>query len=178
MFQPMSMMIEGTSLTAMSREDQMGYDVMGSEDMIPEDGMGDITVHGAMYHVWMDDGMLMGARFDAAIHGATDMSLRIDLPTLSGDDDETVGNEAGTMLKLNGEEFPISDLMEDGMAMLMGKNFVAEALAEIMKLRDAVDAYIALDGTDDNTGTYDSQIPRSVERRRPDGRQQHLRHGA
>ena len=28
----------------MSREDQMGYDVMGSEDTIPEDGMGDITV--------------------------------------------------------------------------------------------------------------------------------------
>ena len=47
-----------------------------------------------MYHVWMDDGMLMGARFDTAIHTATDMSLRIDLPTLLiGDDDETVGNE-------------------------------------------------------------------------------------
>ena len=145
-------------LTAMSREDQMGYDVMGSEDTIPADGMGDITVHGAMYHVWMDDGMLMGARFDAAIHTATDMSLRIGLPTLSGDDDDTVGNEAGTMLNLNGEDFPISDLLEDGMAMLMGKNFVAEALAEIQKLRGAVDAYIALDGTDDDTGDYDAQI--------------------
>jgi hypothetical protein len=135
------------------------YDVMGSEDMLSESGMGDITVGGAMYHVSMtEDGMLMGARYDAAIHTATDMSLRIGLPTLSGDDDETVGNEKGTMLKLNGEEFPISDLLEGGMAELMGKNFVAEALAELQKLRDAVDAYISLDGTDDDTGDYDMQI--------------------
>ena len=120
--------------------------------------------------------MLMGARYDAAIHTATDMSLRIGLPTLSGDDDETVGNEAGTMLKLNGEEFPISDLLEGGMAELMGKNFVAEALAEIQKLRDAVDAYISLDGTDDDTGDYDMQIRILWNDRRPGGRQQHLRH--
>ena len=82
------------------------------------------------------------------------------------------------MLKLNGEDFPISDLLEDGMAMLMGKNFVAEALTEIQKLRDAVDAYIALDGTDDDTGDYDTQIRALWNTDAQDGHQLHLRHDA
>ena len=54
------------------------------------------------------------------------------------------------------------------MAMLMGKNFVAEALAEIMKLKQAVDAYIALDGNRrQHRALQRLADPRSVERRTP-----------
>ncbi len=156
-FEPEMMEIGGTGLVAMTREDRMGYDV--GDDMVDGSGTGDVNVGGAMYHIMMnEDGMLTGTRFDTAIHTGTDMSLRIGLPTLSSDDKDTAANELRTHLELNGDSFPVSELLEGGMSDLMGDNFVAEALEEIMKLRDAVDAYIALDGTDDTTGDYDPQI--------------------
>ena len=146
MFTPASMMIGGTDLTAMSREDQMGYDVMGSEDTIPESGMGDVTVGNAMYHVWMDDGMLMGARFDAAINGDTDMKIGdIDLPTLSGDDEDTVGNELRTKLNVADRSFSVGTLIGQGSAADMGDNIVVKALEAITKVRDDVNAILSLD---------------------------------
>ena len=51
-FEPEMMMIEGTGLVAMSREADDMYDV--GDATLPASGMGDVTVDGAMYHVWMD----------------------------------------------------------------------------------------------------------------------------
>ena len=168
MFSPAAMMIAGTDLTAMSREDGMGYDVMGSTDTLPESGMGDITTDdGAMYHVWMDDGMLMGAQFDAAIHGDTDVPARAlvgdlrastatdangtdMLPTLSSDNADTVANEAATMLEIAGYSFSIASLMGSGAASDSGDNIVAAAATEIGKARSDVNALLNLD--DEPTG--------------------------
>ena len=154
MFQPASMEIMGTGLTAMSREDQMGYDVMGSETGLDASGMGDVTVDGEMFHVWMDDGMLMGAQFDDAIHGDTDIpevALVGDLrqaadpdnvgqmlgenmlPTLSADDEDTAANELRTKLSIGGQTFSIADLLGAGSASAMGDNYVAKALENVEK---------------------------------------------
>ena len=146
MFTPGTMDIMGTSLTAVMREDGMGYDVMGSEDTIPESGMGDVTVGSAMYHVWMDDGMLMGAQFDAAINGDTDMSIGdIALPTLSGDDEDTVGNELRTKLNVADRSFSIGTLMGQGSETDMGDIIVAKVLEAVTKVRNDVNALLSLD---------------------------------
>ena len=144
MFTPASMEIMGTPLTAMSREDGMGYDVNG--DMLPDSGMGDVTVDGAMYHVWMDDGMLMGVRFDDAIHGDTDMIIGdIMLPTLSADDEDTVGNELQTKLNVADRSFSIGTLLDQGVASDPGDNIVTTALDKIETIRGDVSALLNLD---------------------------------
>ncbi len=69
-FEPESMMIEGTGLVAMTREADDMYDV--GDSTLAANGMGDVTDGDAMYDVWMQDGALMGARFDAAFDADTD----------------------------------------------------------------------------------------------------------
>ncbi len=149
-FEPESMMIEGTGLVAMTREADDMYDVNGST--LPASGVGSITVDGAMYHVWMQGGALMGARFDAAIDTDTDYKIgTIELPTLSANDGDTPGNELRTHLVVTGDEdagmgmFSIGDLLGSGMASDEGANFVAEAVKSIEKVRADVAALLALD---------------------------------
>ena len=149
-FEPVSMMIEGTGLVAMTREADDMYDV--GDATLPATGMGDVTVDGAMYHVWMDDGMLMGARFDAAIDTDTDYKIgTIGLPTLSANDGDTTANELRSYLVVTGDEdagmgmFSIGDLLGSGMASDEGSNFVYEAVKAIKKVEADVSALLALD---------------------------------
>ena len=156
-FEPESMMIEGTGLVAMSREADDMYDV--GDATLPSSGMGDVTVDGAMYHVWMDDGMLMGARFDAAIDTDTDFvvgppeeeGMSINMPTLSADDGETTANELRTYLVLTGDDdsgmgmFSVGDLLGSGMASDEGANFVYQAMKAIKEVETDVSALLALD---------------------------------
>ena len=146
-FEPVSMEIAGTGLTAMSREADDMYDVNGTT--LPASGVGDITVDGAMYHVWMDDGMLAGARFDdkfkdgryniavgnAALSAQDDAGL---LAALGIDEEKTVANELNTHLKVRGEYFSLGTLLGTGMATRAGDNqstIVSNALDEIRDLR-------------------------------------------
>ena len=69
-FESESMMIEGTGLVAMTREADDMYDV--GDSTLAANGTGDVTDGDAMYHVCMQDGALMGARFDAAFDADTD----------------------------------------------------------------------------------------------------------
>ena len=150
-FEPESMMIEGTGLVAMTREADDMYDVNGST--LPASGVGDVTVDGAMYHVWMQDGALAGARFDAAIDPDTDHYTTNDLgiPRLSANDSATTANELRTHLVATGTEeagegmFSIGDLLGSGMASDEGANFVAEAVKAIEKVQADVAALLALD---------------------------------
>ena len=150
-FEPESMMIEGTSLVAMTREADDMYDVNGST--LPANGVGDVTVDGAMYHVWMQGGALMGARFDAAISADTDhfTTNGLGIPRLSANDSSTPGNELRTHLIATGDEdmgegmFSIADLLGSGMASDEGANFVAEAVKSIEKVQADVAALLALD---------------------------------
>ena len=150
-FEPESMMIEGTGLTAMTREADDMYDVNGST--LPATGMGDVTVDGAMYHIWMQDGMLMGTRFDAAIDADTDhyVTNGLGIPRLSGNDPDTTANETRAYLIATGDEdagegmFSMSHLLGYGMASDEGANFVYEAVKSIQKVRADVAALLALD---------------------------------
>ncbi len=153
-FEPESMMIEGTGLTAMTREADDMYDV--GDATLPASGMGDITVDGAMYHVWMDGGMLMGARFDAAIDTDTDYvegpdEGSIKLPTLSANDPDKTGTELRSYLVVTGDDdagmgmFSIGDLLGSGMASDEGSNFVYEAVKSIEKVHADVSALLALE---------------------------------
>ena len=151
MFQPVSMMIEGTGLTAMTREGDDMYDV--GDATLPASGVGDVTVDGAMYHVWMMDGALMGARFDKAIDGDTDYKVKLTsaLPYLSANDSTTAANELRTHLVITGDNdsgmgmFSFGDLLGSGMASSEGKLFVDQAVTTIEKVRADVDALLALD---------------------------------
>ena len=156
MFVPMDVEIGGTGLTAMTREDQDGWDVNGAR--VPKSGTGDITVHGASFHVWHIDGDLFGARFDKAINGDSDASddteagfgLAGDLTkdnrmTLSDDDEATVANELRTALTVGGNTFTMADLLGAGSASASGDNFVASARSAIEKIRGDVAALLGLD---------------------------------
>ena len=151
-FEPESMMIEGTGLVAMTREADDMYDV-GSATL-PASGVGDITVNGAMYHVWMDGGALMGARFDAAIDAGNHTRMKLGTignPELSANDADTVGNELRTHLVVLGDDdqsmFSFGDLLGSGMASDEGANFVAAAVKAIEKVQADVASLLALDTT-------------------------------
>ena len=168
-FEPESTAIEGTALVAMSKEDRTGYDVDGAE--LPASGRGDVTVDGAMYHVWMADGGLAGSRFGQAYksntyRSATATKIGADAlrrPVLSADDPETVANEQGTHLLMTGpattptqmEEgrFSFADLLGRGMASDSGERFVAEAVETIERTRAEVAALLAIEGSDVNLAT-------------------------
>ena len=147
-FQPVSMAIEGTGLTAMTREgpDDM-YDV--GDTTLAATGVGDITVDGAMYHVWMQDEGLAGARYDDKQKDGRS-NIGIADPALSAQDDAgllaaqgieeetTVANELQTHLKIKGEYFSIGTLLGAGQASRVGagqSTIVSSALEEVRDLR-------------------------------------------
>ena len=150
-FEPESMMIEGTGLIAMTREGDDMYDVDGAT--LPASGVGDVTVDGAMYHVWMEGGALMGTRFDKAIDPDTDhyVTNELGIPRLSANDPDTTANELRAYLVATGNSeagegmFSMSDLLGSGMASDEGTRFVDEAVETIEKVRVDVAALLALD---------------------------------
>ena len=156
---PAEMEVMGTTLTAMANEAPgTGYTVDGAS--LPASGMGNITTSdGAMYRVHMADEMLHGARYDTAQHGdSDDRWLRVGTVDFIGDDRDTESqNEAGTMLKVNGENFSVADLLGGGMASHSGDNIVAEALKEVTKLQSQAKAYQALNEELDVTD-YNDEI--------------------
>ena len=149
---PTTMDIGGTGLTAVSLEDGSGYDVDGST--LPVSGQGDVTTaDGAMYHVVMDDGELMGTRFDGAIDTTTDFTTNsLPLPALSANDPDTAVNETRANLILTGSAaegneglFSMGALLGGGMASDEGARFVDSAVEEIGEVRSDVAGLLALE---------------------------------
>ena len=163
-YRAVTMIIANTSLTASAREDGSGYAV--GEASLPASGSGEITApDGAMYRVAKDDeGMLAGTRFDlpsvgsvlranaAGTHGA---------PSLSGDDPDTEANEAGTKLNAVGASLSMAELLGGGSAAEVGPNLVADALDDMVKIRDRVAAIVELRRIEGITSdAFDDQITR------------------
>ena len=149
-FEPESMMIEGTGLVAMTREADDMYDV--GDSTLAANGVGDVMDGYATYHVWMQDGALMGARFDAAFDGTTDMTTNgLPVPALSANDPDTPGNELRTHLILTGSAasgegmFSFGDLLGGGTATDEGDRFVSDVVESIGKVRSDVSALLSLD---------------------------------
>ena len=180
-FEPESMMIEGTGLTAMTREADDMYDVGGAT--LPASGMGEITVDGAMYRVTMMDGMLSGVRFDGApvgdtVHitvGLTDSELLPDANvTYILDNRDTAVNEANTKVTVAGETISLGDLLGSGMATKAAKasdglagEFVEDAVDMLMDLLTEAELYAKYQATaDDDAGrsAFDLRLNNIAER--------------
>ena len=149
-FEPESMMIEGTGLVAMTKEDRSGYEVDGADlpGTLPALGT-DIDTSMGTYRVTMMDGMLMGTRLDnVAIDGNTDDWNTPGLnstPFIRVDEDDTEDvNEAATALVVDGENHPFSALLGSGVSQTEGKNFVAEARKDLMEIRSKLEALLSV----------------------------------
>lgn len=113
-FEPMEMMIAGTGLTAMSLEDQSGYTVEGGDITLMGTAAGQlltVMVEGdsrpMYYRVWMDDGVLTGARTDKNRDGDTTfrtvgMSAHV---AYNGNDRTTVLDESNTKLIIETDRY-------------------------------------------------------------------------
>ena len=134
-FLPEETEIAGTGLVALSTERGRGYRV-GESSTLPKSGEGDVEVAGALYHVWREDGGLRGVRFDLEPHGsqASEGNYRVGLKSglaeLGEDDPETPANEDRTTLLVAGSEFPLSELLDAGMATV-----AARAITETVRVR-------------------------------------------
>ena len=147
-YRPARMIIVGTSIEAIAREDGKGYDI--GDNALPASGIGEISgPGGALYRVFKDaDGMLTGTRFDRPIVGQP-MAVNAkgtDNPAakLSADDRDTAANEEGTLLEALGAKFPMADLLDSGTATAPGANIVAKARDEIAQIRNYVAQLVAL----------------------------------
>ena len=155
-FVPDELEIVGTDLVATWLEDRSGYRI-GTSALLPRDGTGNITVDGAMYHVWKDKQILYASRFDKSPLGnsAARGSYRVGtgdlVVALIEDDEDTIENESKTAILVGGGEFPVEQLLETGAASFDGNNIVAKALGEITLVRE--DWQALLEVLDDDRAT-------------------------
>ena len=153
-FEAVKKRIAGTGLVAVSREDGHGYNVGSST--LPKTGIGDVSVAGALYHVWMEGEELKGARFDQEPYGTDARTANFQFGLASGvaelgvDDPGTVANEAGTTLKVGRREFPLSTLLASGSVSVAGKTITAEVREELGNLRSQVGLLVDALKTDPN----------------------------
>ena len=111
-------------------------------------------INGVFYRLWMQDGALMGARFDKAIDPDTDefITNTLNIPRLSANDSDTAANElrthlivTGTVSDDNEAMFSLGALLGGGTASDEGANFVVDAVEAIEKVQADVTALLALD---------------------------------
>ena len=154
-FEPESMMIEGTGLVAMTKEDRSGYDVDGED--LPATGTGDLATSMGTYRVTMMDGDLMGVRLDPV---AIDNQTRYRtnglgaFPAILGDEDDTEDvNEGMTALVVGGEKHPFSALLGSGMSEKQGDNYVAKAREELVEIRARIESVLDVFETESEKDT-------------------------
>ncbi len=141
-FQPESLSIKGTGLQVFSREGDDLWDVGAADNgmTLPANGVGDVSDGDAMYHVWMADGGLAGARFDAAIAAGTldrTEGLMKD-PGLSADDTKTVANEQRTHLTYRDAKLSLGTLLGGALASAEGPKVIDEIAKQIRNSRELI----------------------------------------
>ncbi|MDE0441942.1 MAG: hypothetical protein OXL38_07465 [Gammaproteobacteria bacterium] len=172
-FEPASMEIMGTGgLMVYSREADDMYDVesAGSGMTLDASGAGEITTSaGAMYRVMMMDGMLSGARFDAAKKDPTryrTVGLEAHIGYIA-DDPETDLNEASTGIVIAGEKLPFDGLLGHGhvvkeKAAADGApgEFVSAATKKLIDLRAEAELYAIYQAENPGTQDFDNNLNR------------------
>ena len=171
-FRPMSLEIEGTGLTAMTREADDMYDVTGG-GTLPASGIGDVSEGDATYHVWMAAGGLAGARFDDKqkdgrynVGGIGDPKLSEQddgglLKALGIEDKKTIANELQTHLKVKGEYFSLGALLGTGQATRVGdgqSTIVSDALDAIRELRQRASVSLNVFAESSEAGNLNSAL--------------------
>ncbi len=157
-YNPRTLAIANTDLTATAKEDGSGYTV-GEAGELGGDGSGSLDADGALYRVWRDAaGSLQGLRYDRAIGRSTAASSGTDKrrvglaePALGGDDGGTPQDETGAELTVGGGlPVALADLFAGGSAAEDGQGLVAAAVAAIGRQRAVVVALYAADEADDS----------------------------
>ena len=168
MYNPATMAIMGTDLTAVANENDGGYTIMGLADQtLDENGMGDVMSPDGNFRVHMDeDGNLMGVQYEEAINtqAAAAKSRGFSIGTgvannkdvVSVDNAKTEGvNEAGTIITINGDKHPIGDLFQDGESTVDGANIIAGkdgVLATVSTLAAQIKGLIAVNTQENPDG--------------------------
>ncbi len=166
-FVPEVRSIVGTGLVATWLQDRSGYRV-GTTAHLSKEGRGEVSVDGAMYRVWEEDGSLWGVRFDAPPHGSEpidghySIGLRDQhIATLMEDDTETAANEKGTRIRVGGGDFSVDELLGEGSAASVGDRIVPDVLADILDLRNTAHALLVSVGDDPNSSAFlESELDR------------------
>ncbi|MCY4562850.1 MAG: hypothetical protein OXE40_00030, partial [Gammaproteobacteria bacterium] len=161
---PATMPIPGTGLTAVRNEDQTaepGYHVMGYPDQrLDENGLGSLTSPDGSFRVHMDaDGNLVAVLYEAAVNGKNDGKAGHSFGGVSviGDNAETVPNEAGTMITVDGVNHSTDDLFNTGMSTVEGDTIVAGVLEEVSLLVAQIKGLIAVNEVEGDTKTNFTQ---------------------
>ena len=146
-FVPEPTEIAGTGLVALSTESGRGYRV-GESAMLPESGVGDVEVGGALYRVWRDNGGLRGIRLGREPYGESVGDGNFHLGSDSGaarlgeDNPDTPENEAGTTLLVAGLEFSLGELLSTGTATLAGPLISEGVATRLARLREQAEVLV------------------------------------
>ena len=156
MYVPVTMMIAGTTLTAVANENDGGYSIEGLADQVlDENGMGDVMTADANYRVHMDeDGNLMGVQYEMVVDGKNKGKGHVvgGLVVVGGDNKDTVANETGTTIKIDGEDHSTGDLFTDGESSVEGDNIVAGVLEDVSTLAAQIKGLIAVNTQENPVG--------------------------
>ena len=146
---PAAMMIGGTALTAVAKEDGTGYTIMDLVDQtLDQDGMGDVRSDLGNFRVHMDaDGNLIGVQYEEPLDGqntTTGTNFGDGSVTVSVDDPNTDPNEAGTMIIIDDVEHLTRDLLKPAEL----DRIVAEVRDEVEGLVSEIKGLIAVNDSE------------------------------
>ena len=148
---PVTMPLPGTGLTAVRNEDQAsapGYHILEDPDQkLDENGLGNVTSSAGNFRVHMDDdGNLVAVQYEEAVNGKNDGKAGYSIGGVSviGDNPETVPNEAGTMITIDGVNHSTDELFNTGMSTVEGDTVVAGVLEEVSSLVSQIKGLIAV----------------------------------
>lgn len=156
-YQPTSIEIEGTGLTALTREDGTGFDI--EQEFLPLSGTGEIVTATGSYRIWMENDQLFGVRhqpldwYESTVHYEGELE-EIEFVR---DDDDTVQNELRTGVIVDGDTHLFNDLAGHGISTVVGDRFVDRAAKNVTNIRNRMEAlFIAFpDGGDVFEATRD-----------------------
>ena len=146
---PATMMIGGTSLTAVAKEDGTGYTIMNLADQtLDRNGKGDVMSDLGNFRVHMDDdGNLIGVQYEEPLDGEntdTGTNFGDGSVTVSVDDPDTDPNEAGTMIIIDGVKHLTGDLLKPAEL----DRIVAEVRDEVESLVSQIKDLVAVNDSE------------------------------
>ena len=146
---PATIMIGGTSLTGVAKEDGTGYTIMDLTDQtLDQNGMGNVMSDLGNFRVHMDDdGNLIGVQYEEPLDGQntdTGTNFGDGSVTVSVDDPDTDPNEAGTMIIIDDVGHLSGDLLKPAEL----DRIVAEVRDEVESLVSEIKDLIAVNDSE------------------------------
>ena len=148
---PVTKEIPGTGLTAVRNEDQAadpGYRIMEEPGQkLDANGLGTIASTAGNFRVHMDAaGNLVALQYEEPVNGKNDGKAGYSIGGVSviGDNAETVPNEAGTMITIDGINHATGELFNTGRSTVEGDTIVPSVREEVSLLTAQIKGLIAV----------------------------------